>query len=67
MIGSWPCASVAQLAATRDFAGATGVVGFDSAGDTTHRAISMFEATGPDPRAPWKLVGEVDYTATLPY
>jgi branched-chain amino acid transport system substrate-binding protein len=58
---------ISQVAATLDFAGATGVIGFDPAGDNTHRVISVLEATGPDPRAPWRAAGAIDYTATLPY
>ena len=56
-----------ELAQISNFSGATGTLGFDAAGDTTSRMISMFEATGPDPRAPWKLVDGIDYSAHLPY
>ncbi len=58
---------ITQLAATQGFAGATGTIGFDPAGDTTHRVLSIYAAPGPDPRSPWTLVGDVDYTAALPY
>lgn len=58
---------VAKLAAISAFGGAAGTYGFDAAGDTTHRVISIYEATGPDPAAPWRWVKEVDYTARLPY
>lgn len=58
---------VAQLAATSAFAGATGTFGFDAAGDTSMRVISIFEARSADPALPWALVKAIDYTATLPY
>ncbi len=58
---------VTQLAATQGFAGATGTIGFDPAGDTTHRVLSIYAAPSPDPRSAWTLVGDVDYTAALPY
>lgn len=57
----------AKLAQTAGLAGVTGSLGFDAAGDTTNRVVSLFEATGADPRAPWKLVDAVDYSAHLPY
>jgi branched-chain amino acid transport system substrate-binding protein len=60
-------AVTAAVAATAGLAGATGPLGFDKAGDTTNRVVSIFEATRADPRAPWKLVGSVDYSAKLPY
>ena len=56
-----------ELAQTAGFAGATGNIGFDPAGDTTNRLVTVFEATGPDPRTPWKMVDAVDYSADLPY
>ena len=55
-----------ELAQTSGFAGATGNLGFDAAGDTTNRVVSIFEA-GSGPRSPWKLVDTVDYSARLPY
>ena len=58
---------LAQLAATRAFAGVTGTFGFDAAGDTTHRVISIFESVSADPAAPWRWAGAVDYSAKLPY
>jgi branched-chain amino acid transport system substrate-binding protein len=58
---------VAQLAATTAFQGATGTFGFDATGDTTHRVVSVFEATSSDPAAGWRWVGAVDYSAKLPY
>jgi ABC-type branched-subunit amino acid transport system substrate-binding protein len=60
-------AVTAAVAKTAGLAGATGTLGFDPAGDTTNRVVSLFEATGSDPRAPWKLVEAVDYSAKLPY
>ena len=56
-----------EVAQTDGLAGVTGPLGFDSNGDTTNRVVSIFEAAGADPRAPWKLVDSVDYSARLPY
>ena len=58
---------VAELAATTAYTGASGTFGFDPAGDTTLRVVSIFESPGQDPRAPWALVHTVDYSAALPY
>jgi branched-chain amino acid transport system substrate-binding protein len=58
---------LSQLSITADFPGVTGTIGFDPAGDTTQRIVSVFEPGGADPRAPWKLVDAVDYSKTLPY
>jgi len=58
---------VSELAATTTFQGATGTLGFDADGDTTHRIVSIFESTGSDPANPWRWVGTVDYSAKLPY
>ena len=58
---------VSELAATTTFQGATGTLGFDADGDTTHRVVSIFESTGSDPATPWRWVGAVDYSAKLPY
>jgi len=58
---------VAELAATRAFAGVTGTFGFDAAGDTTHRVVSIFQSVSPDPATPWHWAGAVDYSAKLPY
>lgn len=60
-------AVTAAAAQISGLAGVTGTLGFDQWGDTTNRIVSLFEATGSDPRAPWKLVDAVDYSATLPY
>jgi branched-chain amino acid transport system substrate-binding protein len=60
-------AVTAAVAATSGLAGATGNLGFDGAGDTTNRIVSIVEATGSDPRTPWKPVDSVDYSARLPY
>lgn len=60
-------AVTAQIAATSGFAGATGTLGFDAAGDTTNRVVSVFEATGSDPRSPWRLVDSVNFSAKVPY
>jgi branched-chain amino acid transport system substrate-binding protein len=58
---------VAKLAATTTFQGVTGTFGFDAAGDTTHRVVSIFESTSSDPLAAWRWVSSVDYSAKLPY
>jgi ABC-type branched-subunit amino acid transport system substrate-binding protein len=58
---------ISQLSATHGFRGATGVLGFDSAGDSTLRVLSVFEAPAGPARDPWRLAGAVDYTAALPY
>jgi len=58
---------VTKVAATTAFAGVTGNFGFDAAGDTTHRIVSMFEAQSSDPAAAWPWVGAIDYSAKLPY
>ena len=58
---------ISALAGTSGLAGATGNLGFDGSGDTTNRVVSIFEATGSDPRVPWRLVDAVDYSAHLPY
>jgi branched-chain amino acid transport system substrate-binding protein len=57
---------VSQLSATNGFAGATGVLGFDPNGDTTHRVLTVYESpsgTG----AGWKAAGKIDYSSGLPY
>jgi branched-chain amino acid transport system substrate-binding protein len=58
---------VTKLAATTAFAGVTGTFGFDAAGDTTHRIVSVYAARGSDPAAAWPWVGAIDYSAKLPY
>jgi len=60
-------AVVAQLAATSSFSGATGTFGFDPAGDTTNRLVTVFESRSADPSLPWAFIIAVDYSATLPY
>lgn len=60
-------AVTARVAMTDGLAGATGTLGFDLAGDTVNRVVSVFEAISPDPRSPWKAVGAVDYSSKLPY
>jgi branched-chain amino acid transport system substrate-binding protein len=60
-------AVTARVAETSGLAGATGSLGFDPAGDTTNRVVSVVEATGSAPRAPWKPVDAEDYSAHLPY
>jgi branched-chain amino acid transport system substrate-binding protein len=58
---------VRHLSATTEFAGATGPIGFDKAGDTTHRVVTIFQPAVSDLRGPWKFVDSVDYSAALPY
>ena len=58
---------VAELAATTAFAGVTGTFGFDPAGDTTKRVVSIFESASPDPGAAWTWIDSVDYSDALPY
>lgn len=58
---------IAELAATTAYAGATGAIGFDAAGDSTLRLVTVFESTGSDPAAPWTDVGSIDYSAVLPF
>jgi len=58
---------VGQLAATTGFTGAAGTFGFDEAGDTTLRVVSVFESKSPDPAQPWSWIDSVDYSAALPY
>jgi branched-chain amino acid transport system substrate-binding protein len=58
---------VAQLAATTSFQGATGTFGFDAAGDSTRRVVSVFETISPDPSVPWRWVSAIDYSDKLPY
>jgi branched-chain amino acid transport system substrate-binding protein len=58
---------ISELSATTSYAGATGSIGFDPAGDSTLRMVSVFESAGSDPRSSWTWVGAVDYSTTLPY
>jgi branched-chain amino acid transport system substrate-binding protein len=58
---------ISQLSATQDFAGATGLFGFDHAGDTTRRILSVFESPATGTQPAWTWAGRVDYTAALPY
>jgi branched-chain amino acid transport system substrate-binding protein len=58
---------ITELAATTAFKGATGVFGFDPAGDTTLRQLSIFRPSSPDPDAGWTWVSAVDYSSALPY
>jgi branched-chain amino acid transport system substrate-binding protein len=55
------------VASTAAFAGALGLFGFDGTGDINLRIVSIFEATGADPRVPWTWVHAVDYSGALPY
>lgn len=58
---------ISQLSVTKGFPGATGILGFDPYGDSTHRALSVFEAPAAGPDSPWRYAGALDYTAALPY
>ena len=58
---------VGQLAATAGFTGAAGTFGFDGAGDTTLRVVSVFESKSSDPAQPWSWIDSIDYSAALPY
>jgi branched-chain amino acid transport system substrate-binding protein len=60
-------AVVAQVAATIGYQGATGTIGFDPAGDTTLRVVSIYEPAAPDPAAGWNWIHAIDYSAALPY
>jgi branched-chain amino acid transport system substrate-binding protein len=58
---------VAVLAATSAYSGSTGVFGFDPAGDTTLRLVSIFKPASPDPDAGWTWLTTIDYSSALPY
>lgn len=58
---------VKHLSATTDFPGTTGTIGFDKAGDTTNRVVTIFRPAVLDLQGPWTFVDSVDYTAALPY
>ncbi len=60
-------AVLSQVAGTSGLAGATGTIGFDANGDTTHRFISIVLSPSLDRTGPWIAAGSVDYSATLPY
>jgi branched-chain amino acid transport system substrate-binding protein len=58
---------ITQLASTKGFAGATGTFGFDAAGDTTLRVVSIFKPAASRPMTSWTWVDTIDYSNTLPY
>ena len=58
---------VTEIAATTAFPGAIGTFGFDTAGDTSLRIVSVFESRSSDPAKAWPWVAAVNYTAALPY
>jgi branched-chain amino acid transport system substrate-binding protein len=58
---------VAELAATTAYSGSTGVFGFDPAGDTTQRLVSIFKPAGSDLDAGWTWITSIDYSTALPY
>jgi ABC-type branched-subunit amino acid transport system substrate-binding protein len=58
---------VAKLASTTAFKGETDTFGFDAAGDTTRRTVSIYEANSSDPGVGWRWITSVDYSAKLPY
>jgi hypothetical protein len=55
------------LAATTAYSGSTGVFGFDPAGDTTLRLVSIFKPASADLDAGWTWLTTIDYSAALPY
>lgn len=58
---------ISQLSSTSGFAGATGVLGFDANGDTTHRVLTVFESPASGVDAGWTAAGRIDYSSALPY
>ena len=56
-----------QLSVIQDLAGVTGALGFDGAGDTTNRVLTVLEPAGADPNLAWKPVTTIDYSSALPY
>lgn len=60
-------AIVSHLAQTSGLPGVTGDLGFDAAGDTTNRVVTVFESPAAGARAPWRPIGTVDYSSRLPY
>jgi branched-chain amino acid transport system substrate-binding protein len=58
---------VAELAATTGYSGSTGRFGFDAAGDTTLRLLSIFQPGASDPLTGWTWVDTIDYSAAPPY
>jgi branched-chain amino acid transport system substrate-binding protein len=58
---------VAELAATTGYSGSTGRFGFDAAGDTTLRLLSIFQPGAADPLTGWTWVDTIDYSAAPPY
>jgi branched-chain amino acid transport system substrate-binding protein len=58
---------ISQLSSTSGFAGATGLLGFDANGDTTHRVLTVFESPGSAADAAWVAAGRVDYSSAPPY
>ena len=58
---------ISQLSATTGFAGATGLLGFDAAGDTTHRVLTVFESPPSGTAGAWTAAGRIDYSTALPY
>jgi branched-chain amino acid transport system substrate-binding protein len=58
---------VAVIAATTAYSGSTGVFGFDPAGDTTLRLVSIFKPASPDLDMGWTWLTTIDYSSALPY
>lgn len=58
---------LAQVAQTSGLPGVTGELGFDPAGDTTNRVVTVLQAPAGDARSPWTPAGTLDYSAHLPY
>ena len=58
---------LAQVAQTSGLAGVTGELGFDPAGDTTNRVVTVLQAPAGHARSPWTPAATLDYSARLPY
>jgi branched-chain amino acid transport system substrate-binding protein len=58
---------VAVIAATTAYSGSTGVFGFDPAGDTTLRLVSIFKPASADLDMGWTWLTTIDYSSALPY
>ena len=56
-----------QLSVMQQFTGVTGTIGFDAAGDTTNRVLTVLEPAGGEPSLAWKAVTTIDYSSALPY
>ena len=57
---------VSQLSAVQQFEGVTGRIGFDAAGDSTQRGLSVLEPAGADANLAWRPVATIDYSSAPP-